>query len=339
MTGSVERCELIFVGDPCCDHSPSSGYHQLCSLFPDAGWLAGRPLERGNETWYRRPAATDEPAVQLVHVLYGDCSGKTLFEPIRARFPEAFIVSSVHQPVALLRRDPLAHASLSKADAIVAVSRTQVVDLAALGVERPLFAVPHGVWAQAFRPPALEACERRDVLLVGNYLRDWESGGRVARLLAGLGVRCVVVGSNAPADPFGGAPPVEVRMRVSERDLAGAYDRAAALLMPLRDATASNALLEAMAAGCPVVCTRCRSLVDDYLGDDDDAFPESGEAVAVERLMRYVRDADARARRSRSLMRRAELFDWARLKSFYCDVYREIVDAVRPARQAPAAIS
>ena len=92
--------DLIFVGHRCCDHSPHSGYDQVCALFPDAGWLHGPDLAAGRLTWHRQPTAPLDLRRAIFHVFYGDCSGSSLPAVLRQRFPQSTIVSTVHQPIA-----------------------------------------------------------------------------------------------------------------------------------------------------------------------------------------------------------------------------------------------
>jgi glycosyltransferase involved in cell wall biosynthesis len=320
---------LAFVGDRCCDHSPSSGYDQVCALFPAAGWLSGRALEAGETRWIRAPSVAADPS--LVHVFYGDCSGSAAVPLVRERWPDAAIVLTVHQPVARMRRDGAAMHALTFADAILTVSEVQARELAALDVGVPVRAIAHGVWTRAFRPDAPDRV-RLEVLLVGNYLRDWPATERIVDLLAQRGVRCRLVGTNAPRERFAGHPTITVAPPLSEHELAAAYDESAALLMPVLDATASNALLEAMSAGCPVVCSAAPSLVDEYIGDRVDAFEEDDRETAVDHLLRYVADPEPRAARSGRLRARAQRFDWRFLASQYAAAYSDLASSGAEAR-------
>lgn len=328
--------DLAFVGDRCNDHSPSSGYDQVCSIFPDAGWLSGRRLEAGDVTWHRRPARPTESSGRLFHVFYGDCSGRRLPAIVRSRFPDATIACTAHQPVSRLVRDAEAMAALRHADAVITVSEVQVRELADLELTCPVHVVPHGVWTRAFRPARGSLQQERDrVLLVGNYLRDWPGASHVIERLAAAGVRCVLVGSNVPDDVFAGHESVERPPRLSELELARMYDRSAALFLPVLEATASNALLEAMAAGCPVVCRGSTALVDEYLGDRSDSFEEGDYDTAVARLLRYVREPRERASRSLALMRRAAEFDWSNLGRRYARTYKEIAQRANSSSISP----
>jgi glycosyltransferase involved in cell wall biosynthesis len=337
---------LVFAGHRCCDHSPSSGYDQICALFPDAGWLSGPQLAAGRMSWIREPSSTaaacSAGSRPVFHVFYGDCSGSALPAILRARFPQAVVISTVHQPVGRLKDDPAGRASLHSVDAIIAISRMQAFQLAELGLTASVHVVPHGVWTHVFRPPPAPVQASRDsVLLVGNYLRDWDGAQQIVGMLADAGVRSVVLGSAVPDRLSMRHPLVEICPRVPEAELAAMYHRSAALLLPVLDATASNALLEAMAAGCPVICPRFPALVD-YLGDAADSYLPGRYEEAAARALTYVRQPERRAIRSHALMHQAREFDWARLRPLLAATYRKVADrsvppAERDRRNAPSA--
>ena len=257
-------------------------------------------------------------------MFYGDCSGRALPAILRSRYPGAQIISSAHKPVSRLRDDPPARHALEASDAIITVSEMQARELVTLGLPVEAYAVPHGVWTRVFRPASASARARSDVLIVGSFLRDWDGAKHVIAELARHGVHSVAVGAGARDHLNGLDVPVDVLPRVSEDELAALYDRAAAVFLPFLDATASNALLEAMAAGCPVVCPRFPSLVDEYLHDDSDAYEAGRYDIAASQLLRYVRSPSDRAEKSQQLMAQAEVFDWSRLKPRYEAVYKEV---------------
>jgi glycosyltransferase involved in cell wall biosynthesis len=315
---------LVFIGDRCNDHSPSSGYDQICSLFPDAGWLSGRALEAGRIEWQRGSNELAPVAIRVFHVIYGDCSGKALPELLRKRFPEARIISSIHRPIHRLIEDPVAYAALRASDAIVALSQVQGRELTRLNLHASVSVIPHGVWTTVFRSISpLSEQSRQDVLLVGSFLRDWNGAKQVGELLARAGVRSVALGAGARDNLAGTDAHIEVLPRVSEKELAELYQRSAAVFLPFADATASNALLEAMSAGCPIVCPRLPSLVD-YLEDDSDTFEVGRYDIAAARILHYVRNPSERDARAKTLMTRAENFDWSRIKSRYEAIYSTV---------------
>jgi glycosyltransferase involved in cell wall biosynthesis len=321
-TGGPRR-NIVFVGDRCCDHSPSSGYDQICSLFPDAGWLSQRELSAGRLTWYREPADPPGPH-SLFHVFYGDRSPAPSL--LRSRFPGALILATLHQPVAPLSADQAWRESIGWVDAIVTLCENQTRQLAESGFDRPVHRVPHGVRTSAFAPLAGPTpAPRNRALLVGNHLRDWPTAGEVVSRLAGLGVESLVVEPRGSYLRTPGGYFESMYPRVPEPELARLYDTSAAMFLPVEDATASNALMEAMAAGCPVVSTNVQALVE-YLGDSSDAFEPRDAGTAVAKLLAYVRDPERRFERSKQLMERARRFDWSQLRPALTEVYRAVAD-------------
>lgn len=321
------RMTPVFVGHRCCDHSPNSGYDQICALFPESGWLNGPELAAGRLTWFREPADAGDLSRQVFHVFYGDCSGSALPAILRDRFPQATIVSTVHQPVTRLTQDPAGWASLFAVDGIITVSRVQAHQLADAGLSASIHVVPHGVWPRVFQPARTSAPTVRDqVLLVGNYLRDWDATRQIVEMIATTGVRSVVVGSAAASRLQVRHPLVEIASRLPEPELAALYDRSAALVLPVLDATASNALLEAMAAGCPVICPNLPSLVGEYLCDDTDAYTPGRNDEAVTRALAYVTNPERRAAKSDALMAGAAMFDWTRLRPLLTAAYAEFLN-------------
>jgi glycosyltransferase involved in cell wall biosynthesis len=318
------QMNIVFVGHRCCDHSPSSGYDQVCSIFPEAGWLDGRAFEDNQIQWHRKAEFGIEET-QIFHVFYGDCSGKGLPEILRVRFPKASIVSTIHQPVSRLRQDAIACRAIKNSDGIITVSKEQVCELREFELDIPIFMIPHGVWAKVFRPNIHEQFNRRDVLIVGSFLRDWEGAKKVVKLLTQMGIRSIALGAGAIENLINLGSNIEVPPRVSEVELASLYHRSAAVFLPLTQATASNALLEAMAAGCPIICPRMNSLTDEYLGYESDSFEIGQYEVAAEKILYYIKNPSARIAKQNELLKRVEEFDWAYIKERFARVYQDIL--------------
>ena len=123
---------------------------------------------------------------------------------------------------------------------------------------------------------------------------------------------------------------------LDEPELAAHYRGAAAVFLPVIDGTASNALLEAMAAGCPVVCPRLPGFIDDYLGDDEDSYRPGDVQSALDALERTA-DTARRRRRAGLLARRAHHFDWSNLRQRFIDAYGAVGhrEPIEVSRQPP----
>ena len=112
--------------------------------------------------------------------------------------------------------------------------------------------------------------------------------------------------------------------KVSAEHLAGAYQRAALLIFPSRLEGFGLPVLEAMAAGCPVVCSDASSLPEVggdaalYFGPDD-----NGAAAAQAEIL--LRGGEARGERIRAGRARAERFSWQTHFTALMEIYRGLL--------------
>jgi len=119
-------------------------------------------------------------------------------------------------------------------------------------------------------------------------------------------------------------------LQLPPRQLIDLYRSADAFVMPSVLEGFSSALLEAMAAGLPVVTTDapgCR----DFIRDGEDAMMvPAGDAGALAGAMRELLTSPEKAEnlRKKSLAR-AAMFDWPVVVGMYEALYRELVEARR----------
>ncbi|HEV7670168.1 MAG TPA: glycosyltransferase family 4 protein [Thermoanaerobaculia bacterium] len=144
-------------------------------------------------------------------------------------------------------------------------------------------------------------------------------------------IELACVGIRAPAETVRAAFPVEVRDRVtviSEADrheIALAFQSADLFVFPSLSEGSSLALLEAMAAGLPIVATPVGA-APDLLVDEESALlvpVESSEAIVVA-VRRLLDDELLRARIGAGAREVAERHAWSRLREGYGQLIEEI---------------
>lgn len=321
---------VIFVGDPYPHHSASSGYHQLTAQFPDAPCLSAAALERGALHWHRRPRFPDaaRPGARAIwHVLHADLSAAV--PAIRRIASNARIIVTLHQPawfVEALRHDR--RLATAQADLVLLVSQRQLCDLDPVTARRAqvmLHGVTTAAWAASGPGPAPAPA---DWLVVGEHLRDWPFIREVCRATTPLGVRWTFVVPARQARDLSDIAGVRIATDRSERELAALYRSARGLLLALVDATANNTLLEALAAGCPIVANRIPG-IEDYAGDVPLYFRSGsvGDCVAaIQRVSNLT--ADERAAYIARGQARARALDWSEIAVRYRDLVRTLeIDA------------
>jgi len=195
------------------------------------------------------------------------------------------------------------------------VSRRQIVQHLGVDIDR-VAVVPPGVDDRFRDPPGAEAVrarlglERPYVLAVGTDLprKNLALLDRLAPALADQGLDVVLAGSTRPYMPAGSYSARSLGY-VAENDLPGLYAGAAVLAMPSLHEGLGLPVLEAMAAGTPVVssdrgalpetCADAALVVDP---DDEDAFAAA--------LVRAALDGGEHERLAAAGRARAAGFTW-----------------------------
>ena len=224
----------------------------------------------------------------------------------------------------------------ARADAVIAVSeftRGQVIAL--LGVDPArAYVVHHGI--RVLRPPR-EIHREKLILHVGAIQKRKNIGRLVAAferldgdwrlaLAGGFGF-----GSEEILRQIGASPArdrIDVAGYVPAGDLPGWYARAAIFAFPSLDEGFGMPILEAMAAGVPVI-TSNRSALPEVAGDAAILVdPEDTDALAAA-LGSLTRDSDLREELSRRGAARTRLFTWEQAVSRTWRVYQEVLSGCR----------
>lgn len=225
-------------------------------------------------------------------------------------------------------------AGLKRADRLVAISRYTAGRLAAeLGIrEDRITVLPLAVDHAVFAPGAGEARDGPYVLSVGSDEPRKNLEALIpclARAAAGIsGLSLVRVGEWLPpalrrglAAVLGGR--VHELGCVDDHRLAGLYAGALALVMPSRLEGFGLPVLEAMACGCPVVCSDATSLPE-VGGDAVLYFPACDGAIAGDHLAALAADPRRRADLIARGKARAAGFTWSGHADALAGIYREL---------------
>jgi glycosyltransferase involved in cell wall biosynthesis len=204
-----------------------------------------------------------------------------------------------------------------RADHVLSVSeRTKhdAVELYGIDPDR-VTVTPHGV-DPAFAPGGA----RRGFLLFVGAIQARKDPLAAAAAAAGVGLPLVAVGPEREPQLARElrAQGVDVRGWVEQDDLAELYRGAEALILPSRYEGFGVPVLEAMASGTPVVCSRDAALRE--VAGDAAAYDEDGDfAGAVRRVL-----AD-RERYVRAGLERVKAFSWEETARRTAAVYRGVL--------------
>lgn len=244
----------------------------------------------------------------------------------------ARLIGTIHFPRAQWTADQAAW--LRRLRSAVVLSRADIEFFASLvGADRVRFAY-HGVDVEFFTPDgrSQEAIERPLLLCVGQFGRDFRQLARVAPVILEK-VRdaelTIVLAPHVRAnDLLPGLmahPRVKVLSGLTDEALRDLYRRARLLLLPMVFASASNAVVEALACGLPIVSTDVGGMRD-YGGGaafpvvprhDDAAFIDHAVSLAGNEGALRTASADMRAFAVKHL-------PWAQVADDHLRLYHEL---------------
>jgi glycosyltransferase involved in cell wall biosynthesis len=207
-------------------------------------------------------------------------------------------------------------------DQVILVSPSQLPFFLQYVPEERVRVILHGVDIEFFRP--LKSRQERSgfrCITVGHWLREWNVLRQIAGTLPDMTFDVV---TDQETD-LGGLINVRIHRSIQDAALADLYRNADALLLPLIDSTANNALLEGIASGLPVVATDLPALRA-YLPDDGGMFVPNnavdGFVAALQSLRREIALRHAMGHGARA---RAEELAWPRLVPEYEALYKRVL--------------
>lgn len=202
---------------------------------------------------------------------------------------------------------------LSCADAIIVMSPNYIDYYQSLAPQARIAFIPHGIDIHYFKPRATKHSSvdgKLSLLTVGNMLRDFETLAKVINLAAEDGVdwQFQVVALRDRLDKLGSMLSEEGKklymplFNISNERLLSLYQDSSLLYLPLLDATANNAVVEAMACGLPMLLSdfpATRAYAEgsaDYIsGRDPREAYEQIKMITSDRNALRQRGAEARA--------------------------------------------
>jgi len=263
----------------------------------------------------------------VVHMLNGDEQPDLLLR--QRRRLSCPLIASFHFPSHQVRQrfENTPRHLLAGIDLAVVVGRNQLQDFGTwLGSDRVIY-VPHGIDTDRFSPG--EPLPRRKcvrLITVGHHMRDWKALDAIitqcqARNLA---VQFDIVTSEPGLSSSACLPNVHFHSRIPEEHLIQLYRKADALLLPMCDATANNAVLEALACGTPVISTRVGG-IPDYVDDRSAWLFEKAEVAPIVNLIGEIANKPEIVSSRRNAARSKGLvFSWKRVAEKMRAIYQAV---------------
>jgi glycosyltransferase involved in cell wall biosynthesis len=237
------------------------------------------------------------------------------------------IICTIHLPRAVWNNEMLM--GLTRlSSAIVLYHRDREFFESFVGPERVRF-IHYGVSTDFFRPRPDNIVSERRLLSVGHYLRNVGMLSRVIRRLShrhpDLAFDIVVPERFVKTAGFSELlkmPRVHWYQALTDEELRYLYQRSYLLLLPMDYVGASNAIVEALACGLPIVSTGVGGISDYGGGDIYPTVDNNDDDGMIELVEKYLNAEDWReavARRCRTFAE-TEL-SWPRVAQEHLDAY------------------
>ena len=247
-------------------------------------------------------------------------------------FHDLFVLSGAYSTAEFRKRfGEQARDAAARADAIITVSeftKSQVTGL--LGVEpRKVHVVHHGVRRLALKVEGREKIvlhvgaiqKRKNIVRLVEAFETVDSAWKLV-LAGSSGYGAAEIQERVAASPA--RDRILITGYVSAEDLARWYSRAAVFAFPSLDEGFGMPVLEAMAAGVPVI-TSNRSALPEVASDAALLVdPERTEAL-VEALANLIRDENLRSELAERGRLRANRFSWEKAARETWEVYRAVM--------------
>lgn len=284
-------------------HSPHSGYSRITEYGekflnsqtipvnkPLPRWLLRDRLywrlARGTLGYTREAIAAELKVARhilserdcIYHFLYGESNYHYAGQLNGLRGSR--IVATFHHIPSSIQKVELIDWHLRQLAALICVGTNQIDYFSSFLDPKKLHFIPLGIDVEYYQPPASSMDRDPDLcIVVGENHRDFLTLRGVIELVSYLRPQtrfvCVMPPKGIPQ--LGTHPNLEARSGISEDELLKLYQTASLMVMPLRDATANNAVLESMACGLPMVISDIGA-VRDYVGSEGAAVVPAFDA-------------------------------------------------------------
>jgi glycosyltransferase involved in cell wall biosynthesis len=307
----------IFIHHRSAHHAKKSGYSRLLDYFPDAKIIYGvesmpykvakviSQLSSKSAGLYDSSSVMKEYELykflqskkkenSIIHYLNAERDIRYVTKLFSAKLSCKFI-GTFHRPPNILanRIDNLSY--LKQLDAAIGVGENQVEFLQEwLNLENVEY-IPHGVDTNFFLPSKVSSSKSiRKMLFVGKHLRDLETLNKVIKVVLPKlkDVYLDIVVGDGYAKLIATHDRIKVYSKLNDEELKRKYQESDLLLLPLKDATACNSILEAMSCGKPIITSDVGG-IPEYLKDTDNILCRPGDADAfIENSIALINNDD-----------------------------------------------
>lgn len=263
---------------------------------------------------------------RIFHFLYGENSYRYL--GLLRSVKGNRIVSTYHQPPYMFNQKVKNPEHIRKLDAVIVVGSNQIPIFEKIAGSKKVFWIPHGIDIDFFQPTEKSPLKDRCTCLsVGFWFRDFQMLRQSIKIISQNAnwIQFIVVTNKSYFKYFNDLSNINLKEGISEEELLKLYQESDVLLLPLKECTANNSLLEGMACGLPVVTTDVGS-IRDYVDDTCAILVPPGDIQRmVEELLFLLQNNSLREKMGRNSRKKALQFAWPNIAQQMRRIYQKIL--------------
>lgn len=185
------------------------------------------------------------------HLIYGDNLYANFFYKLKRKNHK--VVATLHQPFDNYMRNQKMKNKVLWPEGIIILSDNELKSFNDFTGRGNVTYIPHGICTDFYKPLEKDNINKKSVLMVGNWLRDFDLAEKVFAKLHTeyTDIQIDMVGSISNKERFGKL--VNYHHGISDEELLHLYQKCSLVYLPLLRFTANNALLEAAATGCKLI--------------------------------------------------------------------------------------
>ncbi len=258
----------------------------------------------------------------IIHHINADDS--FLYQGILKRFSGGQLVGTVHLPIPTFQQwMPKYWIKLYNAfDTLITLSSREFRFFQKNLRHVNVVQIPHGNDNNKFFPSKLET---NIGICIGGMLRDFQTLVKSMNAISKShpNFKLYMISRRKPASfQFPVEKNIVVKFNIPDKDLLQLYRTASMLILPLKDCTANNSILEGLASGLPIITNKVGG-IPDYTNEKCASYFESGDVNTLTDNINYLLDNPVEIKRmSREALGKSKEFDWSEVaKKIIKDVY------------------
>ena len=262
---------------------------------------------------------------RIIHYLNGERDIRYAMK-VASLFSKTKVCATFHKPPEILSTTIQDTRYLKKLDAAITVGVNQVDFIQNwLNLENVKF-IPHGIDTAFFRPDASKRKENT-LLFVGQHLRDFEALNyaipRLKEQIPSIKINAVLRSDFANKIVSNDA--VTIFSGIDDERLRAMYQEAALLFLPLKNGTACNSILEAMACGLPIISTDIGGNKGYVKTDSGVLVPSNDCKALVDETVCLLKDKSKQIQMSEKARSNSLEFEWEKVAVEIEAFYNEII--------------